>query len=278
MTKAIATLSKTLEIVNENGLKVQKKFGQNFLIDANIVDKIAASSSDKQHLTIEIGPGIGSLTQMLSRHARNVISYEIDPQLIPVLAKNFEGVDNIQIIHQDFLEVDLNAAAYKDEEINVCANLPYYVTTPILFKLFESPLKIMKITVMIQKEVADRFKAQVGGEDYNALSVIVNYLYDVKVVSQVPASVFYPRPRVDSTVISFVPKIERNQEFEERFFKLVKQAFKMRRKTLWNNLKEVYGNEELEMMYEKLNISKTIRAQEIDLPLFKQIYEVLNER
>lgn len=277
MEKAIATLSKTLEILNQNDLKAQKKFGQNFLIDANIVDKIACLSCDKDMLTIEIGPGIGSLTQMINKYSKAVIAYEIDDNLIPVLHNNFKDETNIHIIHTDFLDVDLENVSYKDEKINVCANLPYYVTTPILFKLFESNLNINKISVMVQKEVADRFKAKENDEDYNALSVIVNYLYDVRVVTQVPSSVFYPRPKVDSTVIAFSPKIKRDHEFEKAFFNFVKLSFKQRRKTLYNNLKNDYSPEAINAMCEKLGLSLTIRAQQIDLDTFLKIYEVLNE-
>ena len=218
MSDIIATPKMTREILDRYGLKAQKKYGQNFLIDANIVAKIASQSSDKEHLTLEIGPGIGSLTQMLARYAKEVVAYEIDPKLIPLLKDNFKDVSNIHIIHEDFMDVDFKKAFYANKQINVCANLPYYVTTPILFKLFESNLDILKITVMVQKEVADRFKAKVKDSDYNALSLIVNYLYDVKTVMQVPSSVFYPRPKVDSTVISFIPKRERDFNYEKAFF------------------------------------------------------------
>lgn len=278
MEKAIASLSRTHEILDRYGLKAQKKYGQNFLIDANIVDKIAKLSTDKESITIEIGPGIGSLTQMLAKYSKEVIAYEIDDNLIPVLSDNFKDINNIKIIHQDFLKADLSKAEYKDEEINICANLPYYITTPILFKLFESDLKIKKISVMVQKEVADRFKAKVNEEDYNALSVIVNYLYDVKVVTQVPSSVFHPRPRVDSTVISFIPKINRDREYEKHLFSLIKMSFVQRRKTLWNNLKGEIALEDLNYLYEKMNFKSNIRAQEIDIDTFVKMYEVLNER
>lgn len=278
MTKTIATLSNTMEILNHYGLKAQKKYGQNFLVDANITDKIARLSTDEKHPTIEIGPGIGCLTQMLCKYSKQVYAYEIDPKLIPVLKANFADLDNFELIFGDFLQVDLDSVPYKDEAINVCANLPYYVTTPILFKLFESSLNILKISVMVQKEVADRFKAKVNDEDYNALSVIVNYLYDVKVVTQVPASVFFPRPRVDSTVISFTPKVKRDPDFEKAFFKLVKMAFTQRRKTLWNNLKQGYSTQELTTLFEKLELNPNLRGQEMELADFMRIYEVLNER
>ena len=276
MEKAISTISRTLEILDKYDLRPQKKYGQNFLVDPNIVEKIASLSADKEHITLEIGPGIGSLTEMLAKYSKKVISYEIDDRLIPVLKENLADLDNVEIINQDFLNVDLNKASFKDEIINVAANLPYYVTTPILFKLFESDLNIAKISVMVQKEVADRFKAKVNDEDYNALSVIVNYLYDVKVLTQVPASVFYPRPRVDSTVITFAPKVERDKEFEKNFFKLVKLSFTQRRKTLFNNLRNEYSSEVVEDMLKKTGMKTNIRAQELNLEDFIKIYEVLN--
>ncbi len=275
MSDIIATPKVTREILDRYGLKAQKKYGQNFLIDANIVAKIASQSSDKEHLTLEIGPGIGSLTQMLARYAKEVVAYEIDPKLIPLLKDNFKDVSNIHIIHEDFMDVDFKKAVYANKQINVCANLPYYVTTPILFKLFESNLDILKITVMVQKEVADRFKAKVKDSDYNALSLIVNYLYDVKTVMQVPASVFYPRPKVDSTVISFIPKRERDFNYEKAFFALVKRAFAKRRKTLYNNLKDYYSKDKLAYLYESLALPETVRAEELDDVAFKKIYEVL---
>ena len=275
MSDIIATPKVTREILDRYGLKAQKKYGQNFLIDANIVAKIASQSSDKEHLTLEIGPGIGSLTQMLARYAKEVVAYEIDPKLIPLLKDNFKDVSNIHIIHEDFMDVDFKKAFYANKQINVCANLPYYVTTPILFKLFESNLDILKITVMVQKEVADRFKAKVKDSDYNALSLIVNYLYDVKTVMQVPASVFYPRPKVDSTVISFIPKRERDFNYEKAFFALVKRAFAKRRKTLYNNLKDYYSKDKLAYLYESLALPETVRAEELDDVAFKKIYEVL---
>ncbi len=275
MSDIIATPKVTREILDRYGLKAQKKYGQNFLIDANIVTKIASQSSDKEHLTLEIGPGIGSLTQMLARYAKEVVAYEIDPKLIPLLKDNFKDVSNIHIIHEDFMDVDFKKAFYANKQINVCANLPYYVTTPILFKLFESNLDILKITVMVQKEVADRFKAKVKDSDYNALSLIVNYLYDVKTVMQVPSSVFYPRPKVDSTVISFIPKRQRDFNYEKAFFALVKRAFAKRRKTLYNNLKDYYSKDKLAYLYESLALPETVRAEELDDVAFKKIYEVL---
>ena len=275
--KDIATISRTNEILEKYHLKAQKKFGQNFLIDSNVVDKIAKESCEKDKMTIEVGPGIGSLTQMLSRYSRAVTSYEIDTNLLPVLADTLSECDNVEIVSQDFLELDLDNVPYKDEEIIVCANLPYYITTPILFKLFESDLKIKRISVMVQKEVADRFKAKVGSADYNALSVIVQYSYNVRLLMNISKHVFNPKPNVDSAVIVFEPKAKLNVKDEKDFFDFVKLSFKQRRKTLYNNLKERYTKEKIEGMFSTLGIKDTIRAQEIDLETFIKMYEVIDE-
>ena len=275
--KDIATISRTNEILEKYHLKAQKKFGQNFLIDSNVVDKIAKESCEKDKMTIEVGPGIGSLTQMLSRYSRAVTSYEIDTNLLPVLADTLSECDNVEIVSQDFLELDLDNVPYKDEEIIVCANLPYYITTPILFKLFESDLKIKRISVMVQKEVADRFKAKVGSADYNALSVFVQYSYNVRLLMNISKHVFNPKPNVDSAVIVFEPKAKLNVKDEKDFFDFVKLSFKQRRKTLYNNLKERYTKEKIEGMFSTLGIKDTIRAQEIDFETFIKMYEVINE-
>ena len=275
--KDIATVSRTNEILDKYNLKAKKKFGQNFLIDANTVEKIAKNACDKDHITIEIGPGIGSLTQKLAKYSKEVISYEIDSSLIPVLKETLSDLDNVTVIEEDFLNTDLGKASYHDEEIVVAANLPYYITTPILFKLFESDLKIKCISVMVQKEVADRFKASVNSKDYNALSVIVQHSYDVNILMNISKNVFNPKPNVDSAVIVFKPKTKKYVKDEKEFYEMVKMAFTQRRKTLFNNLKEHFDNEKIKKMYETLGLKDSIRAQEIDLDTFIRIYEVLYE-
>ena len=275
--KDIATVSRTNEILDKYNLKAKKKFGQNFLIEANTVEKIAKNACDKDHITIEIGPGIGSLTQKLAKYSKEVISYEIDSSLIPVLKETLGDLDNVTVIEEDFLNTDLGKASYHDEEIVVAANLPYYITTPILFKLFESDLKIKCISVMVQKEVADRFKASVNSKDYNALSVIVQHSYDVNILMNISKNVFNPKPNVDSAVIVFKPKTKKYVKDEKEFYEMVKMAFTQRRKTLFNNLKEHFDNEKIKKMYETLGLKDSIRAQEIDLDTFIRIYEVLYE-
>lgn len=256
-------------------LKAKKKFGQNFLIDANIVDNIARNACEENTITIEIGPGLGALTEMLLKYSLCVDAYEIDKDMYEILTKTISD-DRLNAYLEDFLDTDL--AKYENKHIRVCSNLPYYVTTPILFKLFESGLDIDKITVMVQKEVADRFNAKIGSEDYNALSIIVQYLYNVKYEMSISKNVFYPSPNVDSAVISFTPKIERDKQFEKVFFEMLSNCFKMRRKTLHNNLKEFLDNETIETVYSELNFKESVRAQELSLDDYLKMYKVIYER
>ena len=268
----IANINYVKETMGE--LKAKKKYGQNFLIDSNVVDKIARNACDRDLTTIEIGPGLGALTEMLLKYSKDVEAYEIDKDMYEILNRNIKD-ERLYVYLEDFLDADLSR--YRDK-VNICANLPYYVTTPILFKIFESQLDINRITVMVQKEVGDRLSAKAGSEDYGALSIEVQYLYDVKQEMNVSRKVFYPEPKVDSAIISFTPIRERDREFEEGFFELVKNSFRMRRKTLYNNLKDLYSSEELEKMYFELGLNSRIRAQQIDLYTFIEIYKELNKK
>ncbi|MBQ3295594.1 MAG: 16S rRNA (adenine(1518)-N(6)/adenine(1519)-N(6))-dimethyltransferase RsmA [Erysipelotrichaceae bacterium] len=267
----IANINYVKEVMGE--LKAKKKYGQNFLIDSNVVDKIAKNACDKELTTIEIGPGLGALSEMLLKYSKDVEAYEIDKDMYELLKRNISD-ERLHVYLQDFLDADLDK--YK-EKVSICANLPYYVTTPILFKIFESDLNINKITVMVQKEVGDRICAKAGSEDYGALSIEVQYLYDVKTEMDVSRKVFYPQPNVDSAIISFRPIREKDREFEQRFFTLIKNSFRMRRKTLYNNLKDLYDKETLEKMYLKLDLDNNIRAQQIDLHTFMKIYKELEK-
>ena len=267
----IASITYVKEVLGD--LKAKKKFGQNFLIDANTVDKIARDACCSELKTIEIGPGLGALTEMLLKYSKSVDAYEIDRDMYELLKQGIDD-ERLSVYLGDFLDVDLSIY---QESVNVCANLPYYVTTPILFKLFESGLDIKKISVMVQKEVGDRLNAKVGSEDYSALSVEVQYLYDVKLEMNVSRKVFYPMPNVDSAVISFTPKRERDYDFERGFFEFVKNCFRMRRKTLHNNLKDLYDKETIERVYEDCGLKEQVRAQELDLDAFLKIYEVIRK-
>lgn len=280
--KTIATTARTREILNTYNLRAKKNFGQNFLVDASVTGRMASTLRDDS-VVIEVGPGIGSLTEELAKRAKHVRSYEIDERLIPVLEDTLKDYDNVEIVLQDILETDINKELQplveKYKHIEFAANLPYYITTPVLFKLFESSIPFEKIVVMIQKEVADRFSAKPGTKEYGALSVESQYLYNVKKLFNVPRTSFNPAPNVDSAVISFT-KHEKNEavDNEELFFELVKACFKQRRKTLYNNLREYFDSKEkAESLLLKANIPLETRAEMLDLNQYIELYKALKE-
>lgn len=285
MKKEIATSSRTKEIMQQFGLHTKKGYGQNFITDANIVRNIAQHCNlSQESAAIEIGPGIGALTQQLAMRAGRVIAYEIDPQLIPVLAETLQEYQNVQIIHQDFLETDFAevVAQLKKEykEVVVAANLPYYITTPILFRIFESKSDIDRIMVMMQKEVADRFGAKVNTKDYNALSIITQYLWDVRIVMKVSRNVFEPKPNVDSAVVEFKRKDTLQPVSDQAaFFRLVKACFEQRRKTIFNNY-QTYCSSKLQAQenLEKAGIALQQRAESIPLEQFIRLFEIHQEQ
>lgn len=280
MSNIIATPSKTKEILEKYDLYAKKNYGQNFLIESSIVDKIAKNAITEKPCTVfEIGPGIGALTQFLSNYAENVVSFEIDDRLLPVLKDTLSECSNVEIVHTDFLEVDLKAFVDKykreDNDVVIAANLPYYITTPILFKIFESEADITQITVMMQKEVADRFSAVPNTKDYNALSVITQYRCDVKTIMKISKHVFNPKPNVDSAVVQFRFKERKQLDNESEFFELVKACFKQRRKTILNNYGEYCNDKELaKVNLEKANIEVSARAESLALDTFIRLFEV----
>jgi 16S rRNA (adenine1518-N6/adenine1519-N6)-dimethyltransferase len=242
-SKMVATPNNTKEVLHKYGLSLKKSLGQNFLVDQNVLDKIVEAAEIKQNDgALEIGPGIGALTQKLARSASRVVAVEIDQRLIPALEETLSPYDNVKVIHNDVLKVDLHDLfeTYFQgvKDISVVANLPYYVTTPIVMKLLEEKLPLHHIVVMVQREVADRMTARPGGKEYGSLSVAVQYYCEAKVVMTVPSTVFIPRPNVDSAVIKLTlrdqPPI--NVEDEAFFFRVVQSCFAQRRKTLYNNL------------------------------------------
>lgn len=280
MIQRIATPSQTKAILEKHDLYAKKNYGQNFLVECGIVEKIARHAVISDHCAvIEIGPGIGALTQFLCEYAKKVIAFEIDSRFEPVLNENLKDYDNFTLVMQDFLNTDLEEYIKPlcDEgyDIVVAANLPYYITTPILFRLFEYGETIRSITVMMQKEVADRFGAEVNSKDYNALSVITRYRCDVLKVCKVPANVFQPKPKVDSAVLQFRFHKEKPLENEALFFELVKECFRQRRKTLLNNLGNYLGNKQkAEEIIERAGIKPEARAQSLSLDDFVSLYEV----
>lgn len=232
----------TLEVINKYGFAFQKKFGQNFLIDANVVEKIVREAGvTKDDFVLEIGPGIGTMTQILCENAREVAAVEIDKNLIPILADTLSEYDNVTVINEDILKVDINALAQEKNggrPIKVVANLPYYITTPIIMGLFESHVPIESITIMVQKEVADRMQVGPGTKDYGALSLAVQYYAKPEIILTVPASCFMPRPNVDSAVIRLTRHKENpvSVQNEKLMFQIIRASFNQRRKTLANGL------------------------------------------
>ncbi|MCQ5122611.1 16S rRNA (adenine(1518)-N(6)/adenine(1519)-N(6))-dimethyltransferase RsmA [Massilicoli timonensis] len=280
MSKAIATPSRTKEILETYDLFTKKNYGQNFLIEPGIVEKIARSAVISDHcVVIEIGPGIGALTQQLAYLAQKVIAFEIDERLPKILRETLAEFDNVEIVNQDFLKVDIAAyvKSYTEQgyDVVVAANLPYYITTPILFQLFEAQAPIASITVMMQKEVADRFSAKPNSKDYNALSIITQYRCEVKPLMKVPSSVFQPKPAVDSAVVQFFLKKKQDQIEEEPFFAMIKGCFKQRRKTMLNNFGTFLQDKEKAMQYlESAGIDAKCRAESLTLEQFIRLYEV----
>lgn len=267
------SFKKMQEKLEQNGFYLKKKFGQNFIVDENIIDSILTKANvDKDTLVIEIGPGAGSLTYKLGEYAKNVICYEIDTTLQPILEGNLRIFNNIEIIYQDFLKVDvmkdINKYTYKN--LFVVANLPYYITTPILVKIIEDQIPVDKMVVMVQKEVGDRFKATPGNKEYGSLSVYLNYYFRVHKLLDVSRNVFLPKPNVDSIVLSFDKKERLSLDNPNVFFKLVRDSFTQKRKTLRNNLKG-YPLDKIEEVLAKYNLDLSVRAEQLPIEIFVEM-------
>lgn len=253
---------------------LKKVYGQNFIIDENIINNIITSSNiDKDTLVIEIGPGAGSLTYKLSEYAKCVLCYEIDTTLKELLLDNLSSCNNVDIIFRDFLKADVisDISKYTYKKLYVVANLPYYITTPIITKFIEDQIPVDKIVVMVQKEVGDRFKAKPNTKDYNSLSIYLNYYFDVKKLLDVSKNVFLPKPNVDSIVVEFSKK-ENQYELKDKkmFFSLIKDSFTQKRKTLKNNLKK-YNLEQIEKILNKYGYNLNSRAEQIPIEVFVDI-------
>jgi len=261
------------ELLENNSFNLKKKYGQNFIIDENLIDSIINKSLiDKETLVIEIGPGAGSLTYKLAQKAKNVLCYEVDETLKPILKETLKEFNNVEIIFNDFLKADVltDLKKYNYKKIYVVANLPYYITTPILIKIIEDNLNVDKIVVMVQKEVGDRFKAKPNSKDYSSLSVYLNYYFDVKKLLDVSRNVFIPKPNVDSIVVEFNKKEQKELKNKEMFFKLVRDSFKQKRKNLKNNLKN-YDLNKIEEILKKYNFDLTARAEQLSIEIFEEI-------
>ena len=262
------------ELLEKNEFNFKKKFGQNFIIDENIINNIVTKANvDKDTLVIEIGPGAGSLTYFLAKFAKNVLCYEIDTTLKEILRDNLKEYDNVEVIYNDFLKVNVleDIKKYEYKKLYVIANLPYYITTPIIIKLIEDNINVDKIVVMVQKEVGDRFKAVPGTKDYSSLSVFLSYYYNIKKIMDVSKNVFIPKPNVDSIVVEFNKKEKKLNVMDEKlFFKLIKDSFEFKRKTLKNNLKN-YDLEKIDKVLKKHKLDLSVRAEQISLELFVEI-------
>lgn len=273
----IASKARTRAIMETYGLTFKKSLGQNFLTDLNILKKIvAAAEVGEEDDVIEIGPGIGALTEQLAKSAHQVMALEIDSRLIPVLSETLSPYDNVKIVEQDVLKADLKELIAQNfdgrHKIKLVANLPYYITTPIVMHLIEVDVDFETIVVMMQKEVADRLAAQPGTKDYGSLSVAVQYEMDAKIAFIVPKTVFMPQPKVDSAIIALNRKDEKpDVPVDEPFFKkMVKGIFLHRRKSLWNNLQGLYGKdsstrEKLEHALKNAEIEKSVRAERLSI-------------
>ena len=278
----------TIEVLQKYDFVFQKKFGQNFLIDSHVLDKIvSAAGITKDDFVLEIGPGIGTMTQYLAASARKVFAVEIDKALIPILEDTLKEFDNVQVINQDILKVDIKKLAEEHNDgkpIIVVANLPYYITTPIIMGLFESQVPIDSITVMVQKEVADRMKVGPGTKDYGALSLAVQYYAEPYIVANVPPNCFMPRPKVGSAVIRLTrhekPPVEVADE--KLMFRLIRASFNQRRKTLANGLNNSpelsYSKEEIQQTIEKCGFKAGIRGEALTLEDFAKLANAFSEK
>lgn len=262
------------EILEKNNFNFKKKFGQNFIIDENIISSIVTKSGiDKDTLVIEIGPGAGSLTSKLAEFSKNVLCYEIDTTLKEILNENLKNTNNVEIIYQDFLQADVvkDIKKYNYKKLYIVANLPYYITTPIIIHVIEENLNVDKMVVMVQKEVGDRFKAQPGSKDYNSLSIYLNYYFGVKKLMDISKNIFLPKPNVDSIVVEFTKKENRYRLIDEQlFFKLIRDSFTQKRKTIRNNLKN-YDLNKIEEVLKKHNQDLSTRAEQITIETFVEI-------
>ena len=277
----------TIEVLQKYKFNFQKKFGQNFLIDTHVLDKIIRESGvTKDDLVIEIGPGIGTMTQYLCESAREVVAIEIDKNLIPILQDTLSAYDNVTVINEDVLKVDIKKLAEEKNNgkpVKVVANLPYYITTPIIMGLFESHVPIDSITIMVQKEVADRMQEGPGSKEYGALSLAVQYYAKPEIVANVPPNCFMPRPNVGSAVIRLICHEKSLVEVEdEKFmFDIIRASFNQRRKTLVNGLSNAgflpVTKEQVTEALEKMRLSSTIRGEALSLEQFAKLSNLLKK-
>lgn len=280
--------SNTIEVLQKYHFNFQKKFGQNFLIDTHVLEKIMnAAQISKDDCVVEVGPGIGTMTQYLAERAGHVVAVEIDKALIPILSDTLSAYDNVEVINEDILKVDLNRLVQEKNggrPIKVVANLPYYITTPIIMGLFESHVPLQSITIMVQKEVADRMQVGPGTKDYGALSLAVQYYAKPEIIANVPPNCFMPRPNVGNAVIRLTrhETVPVQVEDEKLMFRLIRASFNQRRKTLANGLNnspEIHLSKEvIQESIEELGVPVTIRGEALTLEQFAALSNIIGRR
>ena len=276
---------RTIEVIKKYEFCFQKKFGQNFLIDGHVLDKIIAGAGvTKDDMVLEIGPGIGTMTQYLAEAAGKVVAVEIDRNLLPILKETLADYDNVKVIHADVLSLDLEKLVQEENggrPIKVVANLPYYITTPIIMALFEQHVPLANVTVMVQKEVAARMKSGPGSKDYGALSLAVQYYAEPYIVANVPCNCFMPRPNVDSAVIRLTryeePPVQVKDE--KMLFKIIRASFNQRRKTLQNGLNNSselnFTKDQIAAAIEEAGFSPSVRGEALTLEQFAKLTDIL---
>ena len=287
MNQKLSDPKKTIEVIQKYQFAFQKRFGQNFLIDAHVLEKIvSAAGITKDDCVLEIGPGIGTMTQYLAESAGQVIAVEIDTNLLPILADTLKDYSNVKVINQDILKVDINELVKEynnGRPIKVVANLPYYITTPIIMGLFESNVPIDNITVMVQKEVADRMQVGPGSKDYGALSLAVQYYASPYIVANVPPNCFIPRPNVGSAVIRLTRYQEPPVQVKDPklMFKLIRASFNQRRKTLQNGLNNApelpFSKEKVAAAIARTGLPASVRGEALTLSQFAELSDILGE-
>ncbi len=272
---------KTAELVKKYNFKFSKSLGQNFLVDDSVPrDIVLGAEVDENDLVIEIGPGVGTLTVQLLNKAKKVVAIELDSDLIPILTEEIGSNPKFTLIHNDALKVDFNEIIGEEKSVKLVANLPYYVTTPIIVKLLKENYNFKSLTIMIQKEVAERMNAEPGNKDYGALSLLVQYYCNTSIVRKVPPQCFIPRPKVDSIVIRLdrlqEPKVK--VENEKLFFDIIRSSFNMRRKTLWNGVKNIgLSKENLELAFEEAGVDPKRRGETLTIEEFAMLSDKINK-
>ncbi|WP_296141754.1 16S rRNA (adenine(1518)-N(6)/adenine(1519)-N(6))-dimethyltransferase RsmA [uncultured Anaerococcus sp.] len=259
------------EIIDLYDFKFKKSLGQNFLIDKNFVDKIVDAAEIENQNVLEIGPGIGTITYEMAKVAKKVVAIEIDQTLIPILEENLEEFANAKVINQDILKTDLKKLVeeeFNGESFKVVSNLPYYITTPIIEMLITTGIPCDDMTIMVQKEVAERMVASESDKEYSSLSVFIKFYTDAKVVINLPKSVFMPQPKIDSTILNLKLRLYDDRVNQDMLFKLVRAGFNKRRKTILNSLSDVVAKDDLKLTFEKLNLAENLRAENLSLDDF----------